>query len=153
MTLYQRALGFLSRRDHSRQELRRKLLRHCTSLQAEEVLSRLESEGLLNDESFGFQRALHLRQRRLWGDRRITQDLRRLGIDARMIPHLLGRVGEEIGESETIRKAVDSWVERSEPPTSAGALKRLYSHCLRLGYPPSLIREHLGAYFDDVDWD
>jgi len=152
MTQYKRALGFLSRRDHSRQELRRKLSRHGSSAEVEEVLDQLEEKGFLNDEAFALSRALVLRSRRHWGNARITQDLRRLGIDARIIPPLLERVGNECGERESLDKAVASWIAKSGSPSTTGLLKRLYDHCIRLGYSPSLVRTNLECHFDEVGW-
>ncbi len=109
-TLYTRALRLLARRNHTRYQLRRKLLARGTSQAAEEVLDRLEKVGLINDQACALQRALDRRQRGLWGDQRITQDLKRLGIDARMIPGVLEKVNNEKKEADSLREAVQLWV-------------------------------------------
>jgi regulatory protein len=50
---YLKALDLLARRDHSRGELRKKLvLRGCGEKVLEEVLERLSSQGLINDAKF-----------------------------------------------------------------------------------------------------
>jgi regulatory protein len=150
--LYTRALRLLARRNHTRFELRRKLLARGTSQGAEEVLDRLEQEGLIDDQACALQRALDRRQRGLWGDRRITQDLKRLGIDARMIPGVLEQVNDEKQEADSLREAVQLWVGKTGTPEVAPQLKKLYDHCVRLGYAPAQIRGQLEPYFQRVEW-
>ena len=150
--LYTRALGLLARRNHTRFELRRKLLTRGTSQAAEEVLDRLEEQGLINDQACALQRAMDRRQRGLWGDRRITQDLKRLGIDARMIPDVLEQVNNEKEEADSLREAVQSWVGKAGTPGVAPQLKKLYDHCVRLGYAPEQVRGQLEPYFQQVEW-
>jgi regulatory protein len=150
--LYTRALRLLSRRNHTRFELRRKLLARGTPHATEEILDRLEEKGLINDRACALQRALDRRQRGLWGDRRITQDLKRLGIDARMIPGVLERVNNEKTEADSLREAVQSWVGKAGIPEVAPQLKKLYDHCVRLGYAPAQVRGQLEPYFQQVEW-
>ena len=150
--LYTRALSLLARRNHTRFELRRKLLARGTSQAAEEVLDRLEEQGLINDQACALQRALDRRQRGLWGDRRITQDLKRLGIDARMIPGVLEQVNNEKEEADSLREAVQLWVGKTGTPGVAPQLKKLYDHCVRLGYAPEQVRGQLEHYFQQVEW-
>ncbi len=146
-------MRLLARRDHTRFVLRRKLLGSGPSQAVEEVLNRLEEEGLLNDQAFALQRALSRRQRGLWGDWRIAQDLKRLGIDARMIPGVLEQVNREKKEEQSLQEAIHKWVGRSGSPQAAPQLKKLYTHCVRLGYVPAQVREQLAPYFQKIDWN
>ena len=150
--LYQRALRLLGRRNHSRLELRRKLTRGHRADNIEEILDRLAEKGFLNDETFALERALLGRQRRLWGDLRVSQDLKRFGIDAKMIERILEQVNQEKGESESLQEAIDLWVNGSGEPRTPPSLKKLYDRCVRLGYAPHRVREQLGPYFDQIDW-
>ncbi len=150
--LYTRALRLLARRNHTRFELRRKLLARGTSQAAEEVLDRLEEQGLINDQACALQRALDRRQRGLWGDRRIIQDLKRLGIDAKMIPGVLEQVNNEKEEADSLREAVQLWVGKAGTPGVAPQLQNLYDHCVRLGYAPAQVRCQLEPYFQQVEW-
>ncbi|MEE8348707.1 MAG: regulatory protein RecX [Acidobacteriota bacterium] len=150
--IYQRALGFLARRNHSRRELHQKLVRSHQSDLVEEILDQLEERGFLNDATFALERALLGRKRRLWGDHRVSQDLKRLGIDAKMIDEVLEQINQEKGEVEGLQEAIDLWVNRSGEPKTHPPLKKLYDHCIRLGYAPDRVRTQLGPYFDDVDW-
>ncbi len=146
-------MRLLARRDHTRFALRGKLLVKGPSQAVEEVLNRLQEEGLLDDQAVALRRALSRRQRGLWGDRRIVQDLKRLGIDARMIPGILEQVNGAKKEEQSLQEAIQIWVGKSGRPQTAPQLKKLFDHCVRLGYLSALVREQLGPYFQKIDWD
>ena len=150
--LYTRALRLLTRRDHSRFQLRRKLLRSAPAETVDQVLSRLEDNGFLNDQAFALARARHRRRNKLWGNLRMIRDLKRLGIDARMIQSVLDEVEKEKNQTDSLQESIRKWVEQSGQPTTVSQLKKLYDHCFRLGYEAGLIREHLGSYFEAVEW-
>src|SRR5829696_5958847 len=77
-----RAIALLARRDHSRAELSRKLMRYAMDAdnpaEIARVLDDLNRKGLLSDQRFaaGFAR---IRAQR-FGDARIRHDLRRVGV-------------------------------------------------------------------------
>jgi len=74
LTLRQRALAALTRREHSRVELARKLARHAESaVQLETLLDALERDKLLSDARFS-ESLVHRRQQR-YGRLRIVQEL------------------------------------------------------------------------------
>ena len=150
--LYHKSLDFLARRAHSRVQLRRKLLLKGSVPAVEEILDQLESKGLLNDQELALSRALAKRTLRCWGDLRISRDLDRLGIDATIVQHVLEQVNREKGESESLREAIQSWIAKCGAPTTPAHLKKLYDHCLRLGYPGDQIRSRLEPLFDGIDW-
>lgn len=150
--LYERALRYLAHRSHSRLELRRKLLKSGAQEQVERLLNTLEDEGLLDDKAFAIQRALHQRQRRRWGSYRIRQDLKKLGIDAKIINQVLGQVKETKTETASLQEVIHLWVHKAQEPRSLSQIKKLHDHCLRLGYPSSLIRDQLQPYFQSISW-
>jgi regulatory protein len=150
--LYGRALRFLARKNHSRLELRRKLVRSSPSEPVDKILDLLEEKGFLNDQVFALERALLVRERRLWGNFRVSQDLKSLGIDAKMIDQVLGQVNQKKGETESLQEAIELWVNRSGQPQTPRPLKKLYDRCIRLGYAPHLVRQQLAPYFDQIDW-
>lgn len=81
-SLMARAIGLLSRREHSRVELARKLQRKLgpdeTVADVERVLDRLQQQNLLSDARFA---ASLVRQRSVrYGDRRLVRDLRERGV-------------------------------------------------------------------------
>lgn len=150
--LYERALRYLAHRSHSRLELRRKLLKSGAQEQVERLLHTLEDKGLLDDKTFAIQRAMHQRQKRRWGSYRIRQDLKRLGIDARIIHQVLGQVKETKTETASLQEVIQLWVKKAQEPRSLSQIKRLHDHCLRLGYSPSLIRDRLQPFFQSLSW-
>lgn len=84
MNLYARALGYLARREHSRQELEKKLSCH-EQLPGElkDALDRLEQQKLLSDKRAAEQ-ILHARSRK-YGSRRIRYELQTKGIAGHLI--------------------------------------------------------------------
>jgi regulatory protein len=107
------ALRLLARRDHSRQELRQKLLmRKVSPAEADAVLERLAAQGLVNDARYARRMAVHLSAEKLLGPRRIREHLARRGVSA----DLLG-AAEEAAERETppekrVQKLAESKLKR-----------------------------------------
>jgi SOS response regulatory protein OraA/RecX len=84
LSLRGRALGYLSRREHSRAELSRKLTPHITETDSlETLLDALEREGWLSNERFA-ESVVHRRGAKL-GTSRIVHELKRNGIDETLI--------------------------------------------------------------------
>ncbi len=78
-SLRERALGFLARREHSRAELRRKLLAHAESPEElDALLEDLVQRNFLSESRFAEARA-HVMSRK-FGAARIEHDLRARGI-------------------------------------------------------------------------
>lgn len=74
------ALFLLTRRDHSRQELRQKLSRKdYAAADIDIILTRLEETGLINAERFAESYA-HYRRGKGYGPRRIAMELQQKGI-------------------------------------------------------------------------
>lgn len=80
MTLYERAIAYLSRREYSRAELARKLAAHAEEPEAAiaAVLDRLEAQNLLSDTRYA-EMLGHSRAGR-HGSLRVRQDLKRGGV-------------------------------------------------------------------------
>jgi regulatory protein len=76
-----KALTILSYRDHSKEELRRKLTRTVGDEQAEKAARRMEEMGLVNDESYAEKLAEELLDRRLMGADRALFEMTRRGLD------------------------------------------------------------------------
>ena len=85
-----RALKYLARREHSREELARKLAAHAESQEIREGLLReLEGRNQLSNERFAEVRAHWLARK--YGAAKIRRDLESKGVE----PHLLERVSAE----------------------------------------------------------
>lgn len=117
-----------------------------------EVVARLEQIGYLNDEDYAFQRARFRREVRHWGNHRIVQDLTRLGLNARIVKLTLGKLEEECPEAQSFQQVIQVWIKSSGTPKSISQLKKLYDHCIRLGYSSEHVRSGLQQYFDKIGW-
>ncbi len=127
LTLKQRSLrdiavGLLARREHSRQELLRKLvLRGCDQIDAESLIVKLAEEGLQSDERFA-EVYTHSRKSRGYGPARIQAELKQRGIDddlAHVCLNALSREWLEIARVQLEKKfgsqSLDSYQARIKP--------------------------------------
>jgi SOS response regulatory protein OraA/RecX len=113
LSLRGRALGYLSRREHSRTELTRKLTPHLGEGDSlDTLLDALEREGWLSNERF-VESVVHRRGNRL-GTSRIVHELKRNGIDETLIQD----AGAELAKTELTR-AREVWSKKfGELPTT-----------------------------------
>ncbi|SOE55823.1 SOS response regulatory protein OraA/RecX, interacts with RecA [Burkholderia sp. D7] len=113
LSLRGRALGYLSRREHSRAELTRKLTPHLAEGDSlDTLLDALEREGWLSNERF-VESVVHRRGTRL-GTSRIVNELKRNGIDETLIQD----AGAELNKTELTR-AREVWSKKfGELPTT-----------------------------------
>lgn len=96
-TLRERALRHLARRDHSRQELTRKLAPHGTDEEITDLLERLHELGLISDGRFA-ESFLRSRANR-FGQGRLRQELARRGVDRDTVDAALERTDMDAEES------------------------------------------------------
>lgn len=95
-----RALRLLARREHSRQELSRKIAPHAQSEEAlEALLADLEKRKQLSDERFATERARILARK--FGAARIRHDLKAKGIAGEISQHVVSEA-EELEKAKTI---------------------------------------------------
>lgn len=93
-SLRARAMRFLARREHSREELRRKLApKVAEGEDLEAVLDDLASRGWLSDARFAEQ-SIRAKARR-FGPRRLAEQLRAKGVDDDAIAAAFREAGEE----------------------------------------------------------
>lgn len=99
LTLKQRAVALLARREHSRAELAKKLSAHGTKEEIDSVLNSLQDAKLLSDQRFA---AAFVRSRaERFGAGRLRQELRQRG------------VGDELAELELEAADMPSELERA----------------------------------------
>jgi len=97
----QYALRLLGRRMHTRAELERKLLARAAPEEVRSVLARLEEWGYLDDRAFA--EAFVRSRRGRWGELRIAAELRRRGVDERIVREALAA---EDGEEDEPARAL-----------------------------------------------
>ena len=97
-SLRERALGLLSRREHSRLELRRKLAAHSEDAdELDALLDDFEKRGWLSAQRF-VEQVVHARSGR-YGSRYVAHELREKGVAEELITQALPRLKENEFES------------------------------------------------------
>ena len=146
----EKALLLLSYRDHSKEELRRKLLRSADGEAADAAADRMEELGLIDDAAYARRLAEELLQVRHYGRQRAVFEMLKKGIDR-----------------ETVLGAVDAF--DGDPPARAlkllqkkyprgiadeAARRRASAMLQRCGYTWEDIRQALNNYgMDEQDAD
>ena len=102
-SLMGRALRYLSRREHSQQELRKKLLPFAESEQElADLLLKLEKQGWLSNERFA--EGLARRKSDRYGSLKIVDELKQNGID----PETISRLKNQLKDSDA-QRAWELW--------------------------------------------
>lgn len=138
-SLKARAIGFLSRREHSRRELARKLAAHAPDHEAlEQLLDDLERENWQSDERF-VQGLINRRASRQ-GTSRILQELRQHGI----ADHHISHAEQQLRDSETDR-AQDVWAKKfGAQPGNVKDYAKQYRFMMSRGFTSDCVRRLLG---------
>ena len=79
-SVYKKALQYLARREHTRNQLRQKLLRHAEADEADEVLDQLERDNFLSEGRY-LASYIETQVRKLYGPERIIAGLCHQGYD------------------------------------------------------------------------
>lgn len=137
-SLKMRALGYLSRREHSRAELARKLEPHAESKQVlDELLDELVQRKHLSDQRFADARAHTLGQR--YGSRRLRAELRGRGLSDDIVRSTVDAAKE--GELERARAV---WTRKfGTLPASASERGKQARFLLTRGYSPDIVKQIL----------
>jgi regulatory protein len=143
-----RALNVLGYRARSARELRERLLRAgYLGKTVDEVISRLEELGYLNDEEFA--RELARSEARKYGPRRIYGDLRRAGIEEEAAREVVEEEFAGRSEHESAREAAQRRYNTVEE--SDAQARRVYGFLVRRGYSASICAEIAREYRREAD--
>lgn len=144
LSLRQRALAALTRREHSRTELARKLRPHAgTEDELETLLDDLARERLLSEERFA-ESLVHRRSER-YGGQRIARELKEHGL----APDLIAAEMERLQESELAR-CRSVWQKRfGELPGSLAERARQQRFLLARGFSGETVSAVLRGRFED----
>jgi regulatory protein len=139
-SLKMRALGYLSRREHSRAELARKLEPHAESKQVlDDLLDELEQRKHLSDQRFADARAHTLGQR--YGSRRLQAELRGRGLSDDIVRSTVDASKE--GELERARAV---WMRKfGTLPANASERGKQARFLLTRGYSPDIVKQILSS--------
>lgn len=140
-SLKARAIDFLSRREHSRVELQRKLQRHSDDPQViEQLLNELEAQNWLSNERFAH--SFLNRRAHKFGTRRLLQELRQQGIDSHHIDHMR----EQLQDTEFDR-AYEVWERKfGHLPADQKSYAKQYRFMASRGFSPTLLRKILDHF-------
>jgi regulatory protein len=136
---HERALGLLAVRPRSRRELERRLLgARFEPDEVQDVLTRLERVGLVDDEAFARQYAEQRFGSRKEGSRGVERGLRAAGI----APGLAAAVADGAPDDDEERAAdlARSRAARLRGVAPQNAFTRLSSLLMRRGYSPEIAR-------------
>jgi len=144
MSLKARALALLSRREHSRAELARKLASHAPNPDTlETLLDTLEREQWLSDARYA-QSVAHRQAPRL-GTQRIVRALRDQGVDADTVAQL----SEDLRASEE-KRAHAVWQKKfGTPPKDARDYARQMRFMASRGFSAQVLRRLITATQDE----
>jgi regulatory protein len=136
-----RGIKYLSGRLHSREELRKKLLRQeYLPGMVDEVLEELARLGYVNDERFAKTKALAAAQHKHHGPRRAMVELMRAGVKREVAEGAGGEVYENndnIGEARRLAEKQAGRLRKLEPQV---ARRRLVGMLVRRGFEYDAIR-------------
>lgn len=147
-SLKARAIGLLSRREHSRSELRRKLAPHCEDeISLEALLDELERGNWLSGERFA--ESLVNRRAAGHGTRRILQELRRHDLPEETVSEVADRLRSS--EQERARAV---WLKRfGRPPSDPREHAKQYRYMVARGFAPECLRRILAEHGSSLDDD
>jgi regulatory protein len=98
------AIRLLARRDHSSEEVRRKLkAKRFPPEEIEEVVQEMETRGILNDGRYAQRLAFYLAQEKLFGPQKIRQKLFQKRIPADRIQEAMEKAEEGLATSARLR--------------------------------------------------
>ena len=101
VSLREKALRFLARREHTRSELGRKLLEHGeTTEELEQLLNDLSARGLLSDERYAEMR-INARSAR-FGNARLAYELRTQGVAEDLVCSALESCEDELSRAHKV---------------------------------------------------
>jgi regulatory protein len=136
---HERALGLLAVRPRSRRELERRLLAaRFEPDEVQDVLTRLERVGLVDDEAFARQYAEHRFGSRKEGSRGVEQGLRAAGITPGLAASVAGGTPDD--DEERAAELARSRASRLRGLAPQKAFARLSSLLMRRGYSPEIAR-------------
>jgi regulatory protein len=142
-SLMGRALRYLSRREHSRQELRKKLLPYAESdIELDELMTKLEAQSWLSDERFA--ESLVRRKSERYGSLKIVEELKQQGIEADSLFEIKERlkVSDAMRAWELWQRKFDSMVTK-DPKEKSKQMRYLVSK----GFPLSVVTKIVAGRF------
>ena len=150
--LMSKAGRILSRRAHSRGELKRKLARYADAGFIEAVLHRLEELNVLNDAEYAYNFALRRMRHDGWGPVKVLHSLRGQDISPDLAKEVIGRVCSEASELELLQEYLKRHCSKTGFPRDRKGLQKLASHLRRRGFREERIVAALRQLPRNASW-
>jgi regulatory protein len=142
LTLRERALNLLARREHSRAELARKLAAHGDAEEIASLLEDLQQCGQLSDVRYA-EALVHARAGR-HGSRRLAHELREKGVEDALV-----NAAVEAARHDDLSAARGVWARKfGIPPANTQERARQFRFLLNRGFPPEVVRRVVGGKDD-----
>ena len=142
----QEALRFLSYRNRSRAEVRRKLAQHYPAGVVEQVISRLVEQRYLDDMSFAIEWRRQRERRRPRGQSLLRRELQTLGVDPEVIREAL----DGIEESDNAYRAAAALARRLADNDYGHFRQKVWAYLQRRGFDHSAIRSTVERYWNEL---
>ena len=142
----QEALRFLSYRNRSRAEVRRKLARHYPAGVVEQVIARLVEQRYLDDVSFAIEWRRQRERRRPRGQSVLRRELQTLGVDPEVIREAL----DGIEESDNAYRAAGAIARRLADNDYRRFRQKVWAYLQRRGFDHSAIRSTVERHWSEL---
>ncbi len=139
---FNNALDILSRRAHSKEELKRKLRRKYSEEAVSSALERVEELGYIDDEKFAEDYAQYLYEAKHMAPYAISKELMLKGVDRDIVRRVVEDI--EFDPQEEIRQIVEK--KYAGRLNDEKQIRKAYNALVRLGYKYSDIMNVLRLY-------
>ena len=140
-----KALEYLSLRDHSTGELYQKLCRKFDPRSSAAAVAKMQELDLVDDEAFALHRARYLLSQRK-SRNQIAQALAQKGIDRQTVAQVLEQLWEE-SDSDPDLEALEQLIQKSYGRKLAqGKTQQVAAALCRRGFSPKLVRAAIQEY-------
>lgn len=144
---FNKAVDFLSRRDHSENELRKKLFRTADPDSIDKAIEKMHEFGYVDDEKFARNYLTHLLDVKMFSLNRAKQELRTKGIDNELISQVIEEA--EVDGVEQVTQLLKT--KYSKKISDEVSKRRTINALLRLGYNYSDIKSGFNRIECEID--
>ena len=146
------ALRYLGSRDRSEHEIRKRLQRHqCDPAIVDQVVERLKSARLVDDEALARRWIEYRLSARPAGAPRYMQDLRRKGVARATIEAVLAEFGDAVGSGSSAVDLLRRVEGRYRGLDEITARRRLLGVLARRGFDPETSRSAVDQILGELD--